>query len=406
MDRFRNFLAHGLIFFIPFQKWEPLGTPYANITFLFFFGYFLASLSNWRFNFQLSSVKRFLWPIFLLGALMLVMTIKNDFKNATNTYSEVRQLLMQVVFLILLANDLKRNPELEISMLRAFVFGMILMSIFYIFGVGRETSEGRTTLFGINSNALAFWFALSILIVLRFREEKLIKSSQQYILLLFTPLFLYIVAYTGSRGGLAFLFLGTLLYFLLLPDYFNRKLPQLLGVFLLIFIAGYTILQVDIVNKRIQEQVKDATYGGRLPIWEASYDVINRNIVLGVGASGFENHIVKKFGKLWSPHNEYLLVLAYTGLVGIFLFSIFLFRLAVSSYRLVVWKKTSFYLVVFLSLLAYMYTSGGFLVSFTLWFIFTLIASGDNQRHISQMPKARLVNRRSFKTKKVGFDPR
>jgi O-antigen ligase len=373
----RSFFVVGLVFLIPYQNWQPFGTPYANLTFLFFFGYVLASLRNWSSNFSTISVKHILWPISLLLVLMLVMTIQNDFSKATNTYSEVRQLFMQLVFFVLLFNDLKRNPQLEIYLLKVFLYGMMLMSFLYLLGTGVSTSNGRTTIFGINANALAFWFALAILIIIRLYMERLVTGVLINVFIAFLPLFIYVTTFTGSRGALGFLFIGSFLYFLLMPTYFNRKLPILVVSFSLVLTVGYVVLQTDVVRSRIEEQQKDATYGGRLPIWEASFELIKRNFVIGSGASGFEKHIKKRLGKVWSPHNEYILVLAYTGIIGLSLLLLFLFRIGKLAFQLISVKKTSFYFVVTVSLLAFFYTSGGFLTSFTLWFIFALIAASN-----------------------------
>jgi O-antigen ligase len=366
------------VFLIPFQRWQLFGNPYTNATFIVFFIYVALSLYEGRHNFRIVGLVNYIWPIGIVISLMLAMTIKNNFEGSTNAFSEIRQLIMQLVFLVLLANDIARNVRLEIELIFAFIFGMIAMSIFYFLGIGIEITGGRTTIFDINSNTLAFWFALAILLITRLNIEKLGRLKRRQLFLLLIPPFLYISTLTGSRGALIALMAGLVFYLIFLPMQLNRKLPIILMGFLVLAIGTFLLLQTEIVQQRIQQELLERNFGGRKAIWELTLLLIQKNIWWGAGASGFERYLLDSLGKVWSPHNEYLLVLSYTGLIGFLFFVFFLLRILIVSIELKSTIKTSFYLSIVLVFLIHFYTSGGFITSFTCWFFLALIVGLKN----------------------------
>lgn len=362
-------VLHLLVFLIPFQRWELFGSPYYNVTFLTFFIYLFISIFDSYKNFSIEKLAIYLVPIIALVTLMFVRSYQYNFIGSTNAYSEVRQLLMQLVFFLLVVNAVKRNVSLEISLQKAFVFGVSFMAVLYFLGIGVETAVGRTTIFGINANALAFWYVLAILMILRFYIEQIFTSGVVSRFLALVPFFLLIVIYTGSRGGLLSLLSGAVFYLIFLPEKLERKLPVWISGAIAIAAGVLALLQTEIVQRRIQEQLKDPTYGGRLVIWEASYKLITDNLLFGVGASGFEKYIAQHLGRAWSPHNEYILILAYTGVVGMIAFVVFLTNLVKASISVRETMRTSFYIAILLVFVIYFYSTGGFITSFTFWFI-------------------------------------
>ena len=66
------------------------------------------------------------------------------------------------------------------------------------------------------------------------------------------------------------------------------------------------------------------------------------NIFIGHGLSGLDYELYKVFGRIPSVHNAFLEVLLKTGIIGFLSYSIFIFRLFMSSYS--VYKNTDNYL--------------------------------------------------------------
>ena len=138
-------------------------------------------------------------------------------------------------------------------------------------------------------------------------------------------------------------------------------------------VGAIVLLQTDIVQQRIQQELTEQNFGGRKAIWDLSLLLIQKNTWWGVGASGFEKYLVDNLGKLWSPHNEYLLILAYTGVIGFIFFLIFIIGLFIVSLNLKPFISSSFYAMIILVFFIHFYTTGGFITSFTCWFFLALI---------------------------------
>ena len=64
------------------------------------------------------------------------------------------------------------------------------------------------------------------------------------------------------------------------------------------------------------------------------FSLLQENLIFGNGLSGFEKISQDFFGFVDSPHNVLLEVTLYTGLIGLFLYSIFLYRCFYTSYKL------------------------------------------------------------------------
>lgn len=375
MNKARTYLLHLLIFSIPFQKWQPFGSVYANITFLLFFVYFFFSLLSWKQSFRLGTVKEYIIPLLLLWGLMIIMTSINYYSTSKNAYSEVRQLFMVIVFFILIINAIRQQPYLEKSILNTFLWSTLLLAFFYFLGIGIDVEKGRTTLFNINANNFSFWFVISIFIMVKFFFENEVGRNVKFIYLLTIPAFAFIIANSGSRASFGVLMFGVVTYLFLNPIKYKNKRIITIAALACVVVGGYFIFSAQIMQQRILDQLNDPTFGGRKSIWELTKKYISENPYFGGGASGFEFYISQYMGKAWSPHNEYLLITAYTGIVGLFAFLLFLFRIGRISMFALKERKTAFYSVLFLTLIIFFYFSGGFLTTFTPWFLLALVGS-------------------------------
>jgi O-antigen ligase len=73
--------------------------------------------------------------------------------------------------------------------------------------------------------------------------------------------------------------------------------------------------------------------GGRDVIWQELYPLIGGNPVLGVGETGYAYFAQTTFGRYTSPHNVILEVLCFTGIIGLIIYSLFLFRVFNKGYQ-------------------------------------------------------------------------
>jgi O-antigen ligase len=371
----RRLFLYLLVFVIPFQKWEPFGSPYLNITFVAFFLYFISSVWNWRKNFDGSGLAKFIAPFLIWCFLLFTMSYLNYYPKATTAYSESRQILMQFFFFLLLTNELRQNPKLANKLLKIYLLSLIFISVSFFLNIGVEYKVGRLKMFGSNANALGIWYVFGLLAIAKLLIEKEMKVFFRYGYILLIPVFVIIMALTGSRSAFFLFLMAPVVYWIYLNISIGRKLVlSLLGLYIflgtLIFLLQFPVLQ----TRLSEEQKGESSLGGRAYIWQSTWVLVEEKPWFGAGASGYEKHILKYLSSHHEAHNVYLLVLAYTGIVGlsVFVYLLSSFWRAASFIRKVL--KTPFYITLLLLILISFISSGGLIASFTLWFFLSLIS--------------------------------
>jgi O-antigen ligase len=148
------------------------------------------------------------------------------------------------------------------------------------------------------------------------------------------PLLFSVVVGTGSRVALASIFLSAGLGLLLLR-YKNiaYKLVAIIVGFLIFQYSFDYVTQSDAMKRRITKTLEQQDLGGRKEIWEEILPLIDENAVFGVGLSGYEKHSIVTFGKISSPHNVILEILAYCGILGLLLFFVFFLKVVIISFK-------------------------------------------------------------------------
>ena len=136
---------------------------------------------------------------------------------------------------------------------------------------------------------------------------------------------IYCLLYSFSRGGYFGLLVGLLVVGLL-------RMRTLLVVVVLIVIGWQTLLPTS-VQERIAMTTGDPAQGGefdssaetRLVLWEDAIKLFKRNPVSGTGFETYE--FMGRVGPYRDTHNYYVKVLAETGVVGMVLYLVLLWKL-------------------------------------------------------------------------------
>ncbi len=374
INRFRTFAATLLVLSICFFKWQPFGTPYANVTFLAFFLYFFASLLSFRRSFSLRFVKPYLLPAFAAWLIIFTSTMVNYVPGTENAFSQIRQFFMQLVFFWIFLNELIYNPKIRDRLLEVYLFSLAILSGLFLMGIGVEFRDARLAIMGVNANLLGFWYVLGVVILMRFILEGQVKGILKFFYILLLPAFLILMAMTGSRGAALTLLIGLGTYFLFIRQNFEGKVLILfLG---LVAVAGisFALLQVDIMRERFLHQLDDGNLGHRLPIWEAVLDIFMNNPIFGTGTALYEVEIYQRINDYRVPHNEYLSYIVYGGVTAFVALLILLRNLLKSALRFNYRKNSPISLALMFSFLANFFVAGGLSYSFVTWFIFAYIA--------------------------------
>src|SRR5690606_6567179 len=127
----------------------------------------------------------------------------------------------------------------------SFILSVFFMTLLISFGIGVEKDftvgddNTRLTFFGNNSNSLGEYLSVAIvLIVYLVIHNRKYFGKVSYLLLLFIPIFLNFVGFTGSRGAIVIILACLLLLFFTIRTTFSQKAVVLIGG--LIFLT-YTI---------------------------------------------------------------------------------------------------------------------------------------------------------------------
>ncbi len=158
------------------------------------------------------------------------------------------------------------------------------------------------------------------------------NSFRNHIFLLIVFFFLFFTLFlTYSRLVIFTFLLSSIIYFILL---FKKQKRQILSLFLLIAVCLFIIVYFawPEVSSRFHILAGEQSIGLRLFYSQTSFLIIQENPLLGIGTGNFVWEIRQMLDLLSSwihqpVHSVYLLIASETGLIGLFIFLMFLYQL-------------------------------------------------------------------------------
>lgn len=314
-----------------------------------------------------------LWKLVLIGIIILyLLSLKSiglhkfifwgylySFKNFINLSSFIyfTSNLAEVIksaFIPLLAHFFiylqeKKNLNLYKILLTISIY-VIISTIPFLLGIIEPLGEGYDlSIFGLNAygfvgifqvpHAAAVTIAFAV-IVLIYEFEKITVRKFKIIYLCLILLGLWVEIHTYARTGFAVLFIaGSYLLFVNknIKYYFKISIPViLLGLVAYTYYQSSEVLKMRLegTNKYIEQSDTKADLGsGRfkfqyyaLKNWSSS-DFIVISMGLGIGIA--KDMMQKDVGRRIYSHNGFVDVLQFNGLIGIFLYGMFLFYMIV-----------------------------------------------------------------------------
>ncbi|NLO03844.1 MAG: O-antigen ligase family protein, partial [Bacteroidales bacterium] len=200
------------------------------------------------------------------------------------------------------------------SLIPYFLYAVIITAVIFILNIDPGTdTEGRKTVMDMNSNILGQYGAFATIMAVDMLARKPYYSINRGMLLVMLPIFVYMVAGTGSRGAVFSVAGGLLVYFVFFSGK-NRFNPLAL-FFILLFgvLAVNYMLSTELIAGRMEELEDD--YRLRV-LWPAALEIFNKFPIFGTGAARFEIEMTAIIGRYRPLHNEFLTILIYTCLAG------------------------------------------------------------------------------------------
>jgi O-antigen ligase len=208
------------------------------------------------------------------------------------------------------------------AMLGGYWLGTLMLIVHLILFTPEEFSfiEGRAVGLTNNSNSLGFMMVAGIIcaVSLIFNIEK--RRLFKIILLSSLGLFLVGLILSASRKSfLSLAFFIVLFYYLNFLTNSKNKFLYLI-LFGVLIIAGNFGFQYIVENtyfgERLSDEQLDRGFTGRVSIYENAFNVLMRNLVIGVGQG---NAVVQEdLGRL--PHSDLMSMALGSGLVGLFFY--------------------------------------------------------------------------------------
>lgn len=381
----QNIFLYLYTFSLSFEGFQVLGVDYFSLPKLFSVLYFFVVLAHFKKFFGLNGNFSYIWPILVYYVIFTLVSVYNINYFSQNIF--MPNFIFNVLMFILILNHSRLNYLVLDRALISFSVGAAIVAMLMLLGIGDEVDEqGRVTFMqsGINDLALKISGAIMVFVVLLTKRYeiiglgKLLIKKNIYLIPLILIMF-YAVLSSGSRTAVLAIFLCIFVWFLSrVIGHEGSKFFGLVSSLLLLLTVLTSVLflasQSEVVVNRFfsGDGVSTRELGGRAIIWESYYKLFLQNVFFGHGLSGFELEAFENLGAVWSPHNVLLEIMLYTGLVGLSVFLIFLSKIVMATYGLLVKSKLLLPSLLFVVYLGFFFSNQALVEKFA-WFILAYI---------------------------------
>lgn len=336
-----------------FMKFVPIGLILLSLAFIYEF--FFAKSTSFDFKTQYSKRSFFVLSIpFFLAVIGLIYTT-----NYSKAFEDIGRLMPFVIYpFLLLCISGTRKESLNKFVLFGFVIGLVIRFFLDFY----ESIEGYLYDYNIqiffysyldsDTNILAIITMFGVLYLLDFLNITTPKSQQQKFVLQGLVLFLSMcVLLLQSRIVILFFFAGLGLLFIrhwknkrkwniVFTAFFSGMLmliPAFQGRFQVISTESQTITTTELTHSSvipIENLPCMSSTQLRFNSLKATWEIIKKNPVLGVGTGDWQDELVKEYNtadmpcnahEKTAPHNQYMRNLLKYGFIGLLIYLGYIF---------------------------------------------------------------------------------
>ena len=375
MKPIQRIALYLLFFSINFEVWDPFNTSgFFSISKLMGFIYLITMVPLIVSFVTRDEMKPFLRPVLFFFGLLTLINLFN-INSTMHNFLDISIFQNIILFYILINHESLDQLILEKGML-SFALGSIAIALLFTAGIGIGYSPGdRVSIFGDNQNAIGIRMCISILILIFAAIQNPLQIGKiRFLLLLPIPIMVQLLVVSASRTAMLSFILAFLSGILLLKTKkLWSKIVMITIVASLFIFVWLFMMQSEVLSLRLLSSLQEGDLSGRDIIWQRILPLIKENPFFGIGTIGYANFSQTTFGMYNSPHNVFLEVLCYTGIVGLFIYLIFLYRILMKSLQLYKTKKMLLPLLLLVPVIGIL-ASGQILSIKTGWIIFAYIA--------------------------------
>ncbi len=351
-DRLIEFCIISLIIFTPLTYGAVLPWPIAVfevISALMFLFWIFKMLSNGKLEFIRNPLTPFIFLFIFYISLQffstpltphssLVTLSVSDVWSPGSVYpwatkTELLKVIAYVIIFIVTLNTIKTRQQIN-RMLSIIIAVGFVMGIFFIMRyLGAKAPQGF-----INRDHYSAYLgmiiplALGFLFVISITTDRYSQTAKRALLFFCVIVMSTALFFTMSRGGMLS-FISALLFMAFLV--WRRKsirgrgwILSAVGIFVILTIMWFGAAPVIERILSIKTEIASRYIGGRLSIWQGTADIIKDYPVFGTGLGTF-NYIFPKYEPaiikvhFAYAHNDFLELIAETGIIGFAVFAAF-----------------------------------------------------------------------------------
>ena len=259
--------------------------------------------------------------VYLIAFLLSMIACGGDYVSPAVAEFVV---VLQGVLVLLAAGNLMRDEKVATRAMATLVGACVVRAALPFLGFARTTSPvwtggERVSALGQNANSAAMILAAGLIALIGLAYGR--RGSRSWLILsgLLGALLGFAVLETGSRGGLASL-VGGVLVFALAADSLRTRLRNAVIATLAIALLILGILRLPVIKNRLEDSMKTGNMAGREQLYPALWTMFLEKPALGWGPVANTYELASRIGERERPlraaHNIVLELLTATGIVG------------------------------------------------------------------------------------------
>ena len=297
----------------------------------------------------LIKTKAFRFPktVSLFFVLFIIWSLVSTFgsKDIGTSLYQILRLFAYFALFLGVYNLIRTNKKIDNFLIVGFaiVGSLILIRDLFNFVLSGDLLLGkqfRGSFFWHNQMAGFLLFLIPVLLSLFFYFKKPFAKT---LVLIAVSISLFAMVVTYSRGGWLSIFLGLIIYVLIILKNVKINLGSIIIIPVIILVSFAILPNVDPVKKRIDDLRADlstqrtASGSLRVTVWQNSLKMVSDFPIFGVGSGAFGSAYYKYQTDPWlyarNTHNYFLEIAAETGIVGSILFTTLLLLVVLATFK-------------------------------------------------------------------------
>jgi O-antigen ligase len=252
--------------------------------------------------------------VFLLFGIFLLTNVFNGgLFHIAGLKSIDQSFLLNIILMWCLINHAKLDHGILVRSFIYFSLGYLVLVLFYSLGLYQTLSNGRVYMGSALPNALGLNGAIGICGLLSFFSNITRPSWGSVLFVLVSVLLtLSLLLATGSRSALIAVFFVFVMYF-----FWSSKSIRFVLIVTTMILIPASFDSFSVITDRSVSAIENQELGGRLVTWLLISDIISDNFLFGVGRNGYDFIADLELGYSPSPHNVFLEVFVYGGVLAL-----------------------------------------------------------------------------------------